>query len=251
MGSGREMIGRDRNGIARFAVEILEEFRGPPWTRQVDILRAARDPRLLGKLKMIRIAAIGLLFVVGWSTASAGEFNSVLNIGDAAPAWKKLPGADGKEHSLEDLKDKKIVVVIFTCNSCPIATAYEDRIIAFAKKNAEHVGVVAINVNRVPADSLEKMKARAEEKGFSFPYVYDESQKIAKDFGAQFTPEFFVLNAERKIAYMGAMDDNSDPEKATKDYLQAAVDATLKGAKVEKAETLPVGCRVRFAREKR
>jgi peroxiredoxin len=200
---------------------------------------------------MVRFAAFAFALLLGAAVAAAGEFNSVLNIGDAAPAWKKLPGADGKEHSLDDLKDKKIVVVILTCNSCPVATAYEDRIIAFAKKNAEHVGVVAINVNRVPADSLEKMKARAEEKGFSFPYVYDESQKIAKDFGAQFTPEFFVLNAERKIAYMGAMDDNSDPEKATKNYLQTAVEAALKGAKPEKAETLPVGCRVRYAREKR
>ena len=200
---------------------------------------------------MVRLAASTFTLLLGASLSFAGEFNTVLSIGDAAPAWKKLPGVDGKEHSLEDLKDKKLVVVIFTCNSCPIATAYEDRIIAFAKKNAELVGVVAINVNRVPADSLEKMKARAEEKGFPFPYLYDESQKIAKDFGAQFTPEFFVLSAERKVVYMGAMDDNSEPDKVTKTYLQPAVDAALKGAKPEKAETRAIGCRVRFVREKR
>ena len=200
---------------------------------------------------MVRLTWFAVILSLCSVYASADEFNSVLKIGDAAPAWKKLPGVDGKEHSLEDLKDKKLVVVIFTCNSCPVATAYEDRIIAFAKKHAKEVGVVAINVNRVAADSLEKMKARSEEKGFPFPYIYDESQKIAKDFGAQYTPEFFVLNADRKIAYMGGMDDSSETEKVTKKYLESAVDALLKGTKPETTETQAIGCRVRFAREKK
>jgi peroxiredoxin len=196
-------------------------------------------------------AAILVAFALTTAQGIAGEFNSVLKIGDAAPAWNKLPGADGKEHSLEDIKDKKAILVIFTCNSCPVATAYEDRIIALAKKYEKDVAVVAINVNKVPADSLEKMKARAEEKGFPFPYLYDDTQKIAKDFGAQFTPEFFLLNAERKIVYMGGMDDSSEPEKVTKHYLEPAIEATLKGEKIEKTETQAIGCRVRFAREKK
>jgi peroxiredoxin len=196
-------------------------------------------------------AAILVAFALTTALGIAGEFNSVLKIGDAAPAWNKLPGADGKEHSLEDIKDKKAIVVIFTCNSCPVATAYEDRIIALAKKYEKDVAVVALNVNKVPADSLEKMKARAEEKGFPFPYLYDDTQKIAKDFGAQFTPEFFLLNAERKIVYMGGMDDSSEPEKVTKHYLEPAIEATLKGEKIEKTETQAIGCRVRFAREKK
>src|SRR6185369_13520421 len=130
---------------------------------------------------------------------SAGEFNTVLSIGDNGPAWADLPGVDGKKHSLTDLKDKEIVVVVFTCNSCPYAVEYEDRIIAFAKKYAGPEGkaaVVAINVNKVPDDSFEKMQQRAKSKGFSFPYLYDESQKIARDYGANFTPEFFVLNKD-------------------------------------------------------
>lgn len=196
-------------------------------------------------------AAVLAAFALTTAQGIAGEFNSVLKIGDAAPAWIKLPGTDGKEHSLEDIKDKKAIVVIFTCNSCPVATAYEDRIIALAKKYEKDVAVVAINVNRVPADSLEKMKARAEEKGFPFPYLYDDTQKIAKDFGAQFTPEFFLLNAERKIVYMGGMDDSSEPEKVTKHYLEPAIESTLKGEKIEKTETQAIGCRVRFAREKK
>ncbi len=157
---------------------------------------------------------------------SAGEYNPVLNIGDEAPAWKDLPGVDGKTHSLADLKKKPVVVVVFTCNSCPYAQDYEDRINAFAKKHAGEdgrVAVVAINVNHVPADSLAKMQARAKEKGFVFPYLYDDSQEIAKAYGATRTPEFFVLDAERKIVYMGAMDDNSNAEKVTKQYLEPAV----------------------------
>lgn len=202
--------------------------------------------------RLALLAAFALTLVCPFApTVKAGEFNEVLKIGDAAPAWKKLPGVDGKEHSLEELKDKKVVVVIFTCNSCPYAVAYEDRIIAFAKKHTKEVGVVAINVNKVPADSFEKMKARSEEKGFPFPYLYDDTQKIAKDFGAQFTPEFFVLNAERKVVYMGGMDDSSEPEKVTKTYLEPAVEATLKGEKIEKAETQAIGCRVRYARERK
>jgi peroxiredoxin len=181
----------------------------------------------------------------------AGEFNAVLNIGDAAPEWKELPGVDGKTHSLGDLKEKKVVVVIFTCNSCPVAADYEDRIIAFANEYSDRVGVVAINVNRIPEDSLEMMKKRAEEKKFPFPYLFDESQKIAKDYGAAFTPEFFVLSPERKIVYMGGMDDSSNPAQVKNNFLAPAVEAALAGVAPEKAETAAIGCRIRFARERR
>ena len=102
---------------------------------------------------------------------SAGEYNPVLNIGDAAPAWEDLPGVDGKTHSLADLKKKPVVVVVFTCNSCPYAVDYEDRINAFAKKYAGETGrvaVAAINVNHVPADSLAKMQVRRRKKALCF-----------------------------------------------------------------------------------
>ena len=183
--------------------------------------------------------------------AAAGQYNLVLNIGDTAPAWKKLPGTDGKEHSLDDLKEQKLVVVVFTCNSCPIASDYEDRIIAFATKHAADVAVVAINVNKVPEDSLAKMKTRAEEKKFPYPYLFDASQKIAKDYGATTTPEFFLLDANRKIAFMGGMDDNSNAAAVTQNYLESAVQAVLKGAKPATTEAPPRGCGIRFARERR
>src|SRR5262245_48711336 len=122
------------------------------------------------------IAAVVLATPIG-----AGEFNKKLNVGDAAPQWKDLPGTDGKMHSLADLKDKDVVVVVFTCNSCPIAVAYEDRIIEFAKKHAgpeAKVALVAINVNSTPEDRLDAMKKRSDKMGFPFSYLFDESQRI-------------------------------------------------------------------------
>jgi peroxiredoxin len=203
-------------------------------------------------LIMSRILTACLFFSLT-CPASAGEFNKKINIGDSAPAWKDLPGADGKMHSLADLKDKEAVVVVFTCNSCPIALDYEDRIIGFAKKHAaadSKVALVAINVNTIPDDRLDKMKQRAEKKKYNFPYLYDETQKIAVDFGATYTPEFFVLDKDRKVVYMGAMDDKSNEKEATENFLEPAVEAALKGEKAAKAETLARGCMIRFKRQR-
>ena len=194
-----------------------------------------------------------LLLLLAWP-AVAGEYNPTLNIGDAAPAWTNLPGTDGKQHSLADFKDKEVVVVVFTCNSCPVATDYEDRIIALAKKYAGpggRAGLLAINVNKIEEDSLPRMKERAEAKGFNFPYLFDETQKIARDYGATFTPEFFVLDRQRKIAYMGGMDDNSNPVEVKANYLDPAIDTVLAGMKPATAETVARGCMVRYARERR
>lgn len=181
----------------------------------------------------------------------AGEFNTVLNIGASAPVWSNLPGTDGKRHSLEDLKDTKVVVVVFTCNSCPVAAEYEDRIIAFAKKYAGDVAVVAINVNRIEEDNLEHMRDRAESKKFPYRYLFDESQKIAKDYGATYTPEFYVLGPDRKVVYMGGMDDNSDPAIVMENYLEPAVESALKGMPPKTTETRAIGCRVRYVRERK
>ena len=198
---------------------------------------------------MFRVVLIVLCFsVANW--AIAGEFNEVLKIGDLAPAWVDLRGVDGNYHSLSELKDKQVVVVLFTCNSCPVAKDYEDRIIATAKKFS-HVAFVAINVNRIPDDSLEKMTERAKEKGFPFPYLLDESQQIAKHYGANFTPEFFVLDAQRKVTYMGGFDDNANSKLVKREFLDLAITATLAKKSPDIAETLARGCRIRFAREPR
>lgn len=178
----------------------------------------------------------------------AGEFNKTLSIGDAAPLWKDLPGTDGKKHSLADHAGKELVVVLFTCNSCACSEEYEDRIIAFANKYKDRVALVAINVNTIADDRLDAMKKRAEKKKFPFEYLYDESQKSARNYGATYTPEFFVLDKARKVAYMGAMDDKTNVDAVKEKYLELAVDAFLKGEKPATKETIPHGCLVRYKR---
>src|SRR5207253_8421029 len=159
-----------------------------------------------------------------------------LSIGDAAPEWKGLEGTDGKTHSLADLKDKEVIVVCFTCNTCPYAVDYEDRLIALAKRFAAEgckCALVAINANKVKDDLLPAMQERAKARGFNFPYLHDETQQVARSFGATFTPEFVVLNKDRKVVYLGAMDDSPDGKKITKRYVEDAVAATLAGKSPE------------------
>jgi peroxiredoxin len=195
-----------------------------------------------------------LLTISAATLVHADDSNGVLSLGDPAPAWKDLPGVDGKKHSLADLKDKQLVVVVFTCNSCEIASDYEDRMIAFAKASAgadKPTAVVAINVNTVEEDRLPKMKERAESKGFPYPYLYDQTQKIAKAYGAIYTPEFFVLDKDRKIAYMGSFDDNIELTKVKRQYLKPAIEAVLKGEKPNPAKTNAFGCLIRYERARR
>ncbi len=200
------------------------------------------------RLASILVAVILLLY----GATDAGQYNQVLSIGDAAPAWNDLPGVDDQQHSLTDLKDHKVVVLVFTCNSCPYAVDVEDRLIAFQKQYSKHdVALVAVNVNQVQADLLPAMKETAEKKGFQFPYLFDASQQIALDYGAEYTPEFFVLDQQRKVVYMGSMDDSPDGKSVNKHYVQLAVEAALAGAKPEVTETVPIGCRVRLQRRRR
>ncbi len=231
--------------------------------------------------KLPLIATVACLAMLFAGNACAGKYNIDIDIGQAAPKWSDLPGVDGKQHSLEDLKESEVVVVVFTCNSCGYATEYEDRIIDFAtrfcvpKTKAEGqvatkpasedsgpttttqpkapptVALVAINVNKVEEDLLPAMKERAQEKKFPFPYLFDETQKLAKDYGAITTPEFFVLNKERKVVYMGAFDDSTDAKKVKKRFVEAAVVATLADKPIEVTETVAIGCRIRFDRRSR
>ncbi len=202
-----------------------------------------------GAGKMLRVV-LAMIFVVLASFAAGGEHNEVLKIGDVAPAWNDLLGTDGNKHALAELKDKKIVVVFFTCNSCPVAKDYEDRIIELANRNKD-VAFVAINVNRVADDSLEKMTERAKSKQYPYPYLYDETQQIAKQYGANFTPEFFVLDQDRKIAYMGCLDDSTVAKQVKRTYVDNAIQSVLSGKTPEVTETLARGCRIRYAREPR
>lgn len=198
---------------------------------------------------------IAFLTLAGLNGGSdAGEFNEVLSIGDAAPNWTDLPGTDGKKHSLADYKSRDVVVMVFTCASCPTAVDYEDRINDLAKKYGGESGkaaVIAVCVNRVKGDTLPDLTERAKQREFAFDYLYDESQKIAKDYGAIFTPEFYVFNRDRKLVYMGALDDVSDASKVQKKFVEAAIEAALKQQSPAVTETIARGCRVRYARERK
>jgi peroxiredoxin len=203
----------------------------------------------------VLFGTVAICLVWAAATACAGEFNEVLSPGSQAPAWVDLPGVDGKKHSLGDLKATPVVVVVFTCNSCPVAVEYEDRIIALARKYAtgpeSKVAVVAINVNKVKEDSLPLMKERAEKKGFTFPYLFDDTQKIAKAYGANFTPEFFVLSPDRRVVYQGAFDDAGNPAEVKQGFVVTAIEAALAGQPAKPAETLARGCRIRYVRERK
>lgn len=197
----------------------------------------------------------GLFAVIALTamSADAGKFNKKLNINDAAPSWEKLEGIDEKKYSLADFKDKDVLVVVFTCNSCIVAEIYEERLIAFAaecNKPDSKVGFIAINVNTGKADALPAMKERASKRKFGFTYLYDPSQKTATAYGAMFTPECFVLNKERKVVYMGSFDDKPGSEPKVK-YVEEAVRATLAGKAAPAPETsAAAGCKIKFDKKK-
>ena len=163
------------------------------------------------------------------------------------PRGTDLAGVDDKQHSLGEHADAKAVVVVFTCNHCPVAVAYEDRLVEFANDYADKgVDVVAINVSNMEADKLPAMKERAEEKGFKFDYLYDPSQEIGRAYGAAVTPHVFLLDGDRNVAYIGSIDDNMNPEKVTKHYLRDAIDAVLAGSKPQDDTTKPMGCGIQY-----
>ena len=185
---------------------------------------------------MLRRAFLALSIVALCAPAYAAE----VEIGAKAPDLKGLVGTDGKEYSLEGMKDKKVVVVCFTCNICPVAVAYEDRFIEFQKKyGAKGVQFVAVNANKKTED-IAAMKTRAEEKGFNFPYVYDKTGESATQYGARVTPHIFVLDQDRKVAYVGSFDDKQN--NPSKNYVADAVDALLAGKKVETTNSKAFGC---------
>jgi peroxiredoxin len=174
-----------------------------------------------------------------------------LKVGNKAPSFSNLPATDGKSYSLDSFKDSKAVVVSFTCNHCPYAQAYEDRFIALANEyTPKAVAFVAINPNddvNYPDDNFENMKARAAEKHFPFPYLRDESQEVAKAYGAVCTPHLFVLDASRNLVYEGRIDDNwKQPAQVKSQDLRNAIEDVLAGRPVKTPNTNPMGCSIKW-----
>jgi peroxiredoxin len=218
---------------------------------QPNLSGVAISPTFLGRVFLASCIVIGLL---GWTFSpvdgaqtSNAKFNKVLDIGDQAPDWTDLPGVDGKKHNLDEYRDAKAVVLLFTCNRCPVSKQYAERLAAFVKKYEKRVQVVAISVSLHGADRLNQMAVRAAEKPFPYPYLHDESQFTGRIYGATATPQFFLLDGKRRIAYMGAFDDNfAEPEKVEKQYLIDAVEAVLAGQEPKVKESLARGCAIEY-----
>jgi peroxiredoxin len=178
---------------------------------------------------------------------------TMLELGEKAPDFRGLAGADGKRYSLSSFEPSPTLAVVFSCNHCPYVKAYEDRMVAIQKDYAgKGVQLVAINSNdeqSYPDDSLANMVKRAREKGFTFPYLRDEDQIVADLYGPVCTPHVFVFDRERMLRYRGRIDDSKDPTKVTTSDLRNALDDLIAGNEVRVPDTKPFGCSIKWSVE--
>jgi peroxiredoxin len=172
-----------------------------------------------------------------------------VSVVETAPAFD-LPGVDGRNHSLEEYADAAVLVLVQSCNHCPYVLAWEGRINDLQRTYADRgVRIVAVSSNDAeayPADSFEAMKEHARDAGYVFDYLYDESQEVARALGSERTPEAFVYDADRRLVYHGAVDDNRDETAVTTHYLRDAIEAALAGETPAITDTPPVGCTVKW-----
>jgi peroxiredoxin len=179
--------------------------------------------------------------------------NAQYKVGDKVEDFK-LKNIDGKMVSLADYKEAKGFIVVFSCNHCPVVQKYEGRMKELHQKYAaKGYPVVAINPNdekSQPQDSYEEMKKRAKSQGYKFAYLRDDTQEVAKRFGAERTPHVYIVNKTNngmKLVYIGAIDNNADsPEKADKHYVQDAIQSLMKGETLALNETRAVGCTIKW-----
>jgi peroxiredoxin len=197
---------------------------------------------------MLKTFCLLLVFALLFAGAPSG-----LEPGDMAHNFT-LKNVDGKNISLSDYKDRKGIILIFDCNTCPYSKMYNERIQALDKNfKSKGFPVVAINSNNgevSPGDSYENMMKQAKSKGYTFPYLYDESGEVAKAYGATNTPHVFLLKREGSeftVAYIGAIDNNTqDASAATKKYVESSIDELLQGKPVTTTKTKAIGCTIKF-----
>jgi len=188
---------------------------------------------------------VSVFFIAGFTPDTPTPYK----IGDKATDFK-LKSVDGKMYSMSDFKSAKGFIIVFTCNHCPFAVKYEDRINALAKTyKPQGYILLAINPNDPavqPEDSFELMKIRAIEKGFAFPYLFDEGQKIYPQYGATKTPHVFLLDKNLIVKYIGAIDDNVDSASDVKEkYLENAIAALESGKTPSPETTKAIGCSIK------
>jgi len=169
-------------------------------------------------------------------------------IGDRVPDFT-LPDTEGRTHSLSGVSSPATVVLV-TCNHCPYALAWHERLMAvaadYAGRGVRFLAICGNDAERYPGDSLEAMRRRVREEGWSLPYLHDATQAVLRSYGAAVTPEVFVLDAEHRLRYHGAPDASHDDPGQSARWLRDALDAVLEGREVATAETRPVGCSVKW-----
>jgi peroxiredoxin len=180
--------------------------------------------------------------------AELDEFK--LHPGDPAPAFA-LPGVDGRVYRNSDFAGQKLLLVVFWCNHCPYVQAWEGRMIALARKfGPRGVGIVAINANDAqayPDDSLERMVERAKSKGYPFPYLRDETQDVARAYGALVTPHAMLFGPDRALLFQGRIDDRHDkPELVQHRYLEDALESALAGRRIDPSQLSVLGCSIKW-----
>ncbi len=199
-------------------------------------------------LKLFAVIVLGLtLFAFTNITDDKGY-----EVGDMATDFS-LENIDGNMVSLSDYENAKGFIVIFTCNTCPYAVAYEDRVEALNKKYADKgypvIAIMPNNTEVKPGDNMEAMQARAKAKGFTFPYLMDKDQEIYPQYGATKTPHVYLLQKTKKgnvVKYIGAIDDNyKNAEAVTEKYVEDAVDTLLKGGEIKVKATRAIGCSIK------
>jgi peroxiredoxin len=172
---------------------------------------------------------------------------AALELGSPAPDFA-LPATDGRRYDLAAFQEQSLLTVIFSANHCPYVAAWEDRIIALAAEfSGRGVGfalISSMDASKYPQDSFEEMVKRARDKNYPFPYLYDETQVVARAFGATRTPEVFVFDKERRLRYHGAVDSDFEEGQDREHYLRDALTALLAGEPVAVPETPPLGCRL-------
>lgn len=203
--------------------------------------------------KLVKLLFVAVLIAsVSAFTIDRKEEEKGYKIGDVATDFE-LQNIDGKMVSLSNFREAKGFIITFTCNTCPYAVAYEDRLEAlnkmYAPKGYPVIAIMPNNIEVKPGDNIEAMKERAHEKGFTFPYLIDEDQKIYPQYGATKTPHVYILEKTKSgniVKYIGAIDDNyQDASKVKTKYVEDAVNALLEGAEVKMKETRAIGCSIK------
>jgi peroxiredoxin len=173
-----------------------------------------------------------------------------LPLGTSCPDFR-LRSVDGKTFARDDFRDRAALVVLFICNHCPYVQAVEDRIVALGReygpRGVQLVGICSNDPTDYPDDRPEKLLQRWREKRYGFPYLVDETQDVARAFGAVCTPDIYVFDRDRKLAYHGRIDDNwQQPAKVTRRDLAAALDALLAGKPPSRQQTSSIGCSIKW-----